>query len=105
MQLCFSLDLSSTRGLAYKWTETFPMENLKLSDIDVQEGRALFVDVGGAGGHQCISLRQRFPDLKGKVVLQDQPAVIATGDEQNLSKHEVEIMAYDFLPTSAGEIC
>ncbi|RYP61011.1 hypothetical protein DL770_009862 [Monosporascus sp. CRB-9-2] len=36
----------------------------------------LFVDVGGAMGSQCIVFRQRYPDLPGRVILQDLPHVV-----------------------------
>ncbi|KAH6668493.1 hypothetical protein B0J14DRAFT_675301, partial [Halenospora varia] len=31
----------------------------------------LFVDIGGGNGHQCEELFNRYPDLKGRVVLED----------------------------------
>ncbi|RYP37879.1 hypothetical protein DL767_002751 [Monosporascus sp. MG133] len=36
----------------------------------------LFVDVGGAMGSQCIVFRQRYPDLPGRVILQDLQHVV-----------------------------
>ena len=36
----------------------------------------LFVDVSGSTGPQSRTLRQRFPDLPGRVLLQDRPEVI-----------------------------
>ncbi|KAH9886148.1 putative sterigmatocystin 8-O-methyltransferase precursor [Xylariomycetidae sp. FL2044] len=55
-----------------------------LDVLDVQElftrdtsaSTPLFVDVGGAMGHQCIAFRRKFPDVPGRVVLQDIPPVI-----------------------------
>ncbi|KAI8946387.1 S-adenosyl-L-methionine-dependent methyltransferase [Xylaria longipes] len=31
----------------------------------------IFVDIGGALGHQCIALRQKHPSLVGRIILQD----------------------------------
>lgn len=31
----------------------------------------VFVDVGGGFGHQCLDLRKRYPNLQGRVILQD----------------------------------
>ncbi len=36
----------------------------------------VFVDVGGGFGHQCARLTGRFPELKGRVVLQDRAETI-----------------------------
>lgn len=44
---------------------------------DVDESTPIFVDVGGAKGHQCIALRKRFPTLTGRIVLQEQAHVVA----------------------------
>jgi demethylsterigmatocystin 6-O-methyltransferase len=37
--------------------------------------RVFFVDVGGGHGHQCIEVRNKFPNLEGQLVLQDLPEV------------------------------
>ncbi|KAH9872145.1 hypothetical protein IAQ61_004980 [Plenodomus lingam] len=37
----------------------------------------LFVDIGGSTGPQSRELRKRFPNLKGRVLLQDRPEVVA----------------------------
>ena len=54
---------------------------------------AVFVDVGGGTGQQCVALKEKFPDLPGKVILQDLPAVIA---EAKLPEG-IETMVYDFF--------
>ncbi|PHH70098.1 hypothetical protein CDD82_7343 [Ophiocordyceps australis] len=36
----------------------------------------LFVDVGGSTGSQCLALRQRYPNLPGRVMIQDRPEVV-----------------------------
>ena len=52
----------------------------------------LFVDVGGGVGHQCLALVTRFPSLKGRVILQDLPAVLARAAPLK----GVDFMAHDF---------
>jgi hypothetical protein len=53
----------------------------------------IFVDVGGGNGHQCALLQKKFPSLKGRLVLQDRPAVL----ENAITDERVERMAYDYL--------
>ncbi|KAF1966704.1 o-methyltransferas-like protein [Bimuria novae-zelandiae CBS 107.79] len=61
---------------------------------DWSSGRgAVFVDVGGGTGQQCKALREKFPDLPGKVVLQDLPTMVAKAE----ALEGVEAMAYDFF--------
>ncbi|KAJ6014396.1 hypothetical protein N7540_008987 [Penicillium herquei] len=72
------------------WLDLFPIEQ-KCQGIAPEQ--ALFVDVGGGIGHQCIALRERLPASKNKVILQDLDVVVAQA-----IKHEgVEVMAHDFL--------
>ncbi|KAJ4371318.1 hypothetical protein N0V83_004535 [Neocucurbitaria cava] len=42
----------------------------------------LFVDIGGSTGPQSRELRKRFPNLKGRVLLQDRPEVVAQAKEE-----------------------
>ncbi|PYH89221.1 S-adenosyl-L-methionine-dependent methyltransferase [Aspergillus ellipticus CBS 707.79] len=55
--------------------------------------RALFVDIGGGFGHQCIAFKQRYPQLEGRVIVQDLALTTANAVEYP----GVEAMAYDFF--------
>ena len=72
---------------------------LDVLDFGVELGRdttadtPVFVDVGGGNGQQCVSLQQRYPDMKGRIVLQDRPRILANA----ITDERVERMDYDFL--------
>ncbi|KAF7595501.1 hypothetical protein BBP40_005837 [Aspergillus hancockii] len=53
------------------WANIFSLVDGKASPDEV-----LFVDVGGGIGHQCARLRAHYPDLQGRVVVQDVERVI-----------------------------
>ena len=58
----------------------------------------VFVDVGGAMGHQCIALRQRYPELLGRVILQDQEQVISQVKASPLPGFtNIETHSHDFF--------
>ncbi|KFY19011.1 hypothetical protein V493_08197 [Pseudogymnoascus sp. VKM F-4281 (FW-2241)] len=38
--------------------------------------KPFFVDVGGGYGHQCVQLRDKYPNLHGRIVLEDLPAAV-----------------------------
>ncbi len=40
--------------------------------------KVFFVDVGGGHGHELLQFRERFPNLKARMVLQDQEDIIQT---------------------------
>lgn len=56
------------------WLDNFPHE-LLLADPDSE--KPLFLDVGGGLGWQCHALKQRLPQIKRKVMVQDIEQVIA----------------------------
>lgn len=58
-----------------------------LTDTDVA-----FVDVGGGNGHQCVELKEKIPDLPGRVILQDRPDILA----KSLDAEGIEKMEYDY---------
>lgn len=55
--------------------------------------RAVFVNVGGGIGHQCAEFKESFPEVKGKVVLQD----LAQSIERALPTPGVNNMVHDFF--------
>ncbi|KAI1458153.1 S-adenosyl-L-methionine-dependent methyltransferase [Annulohypoxylon moriforme] len=67
------------------WTQCFRYGLPTIFDVfdikaeiaqDSTDSTILFVDVAGASGHQCIALKQRHPELSGRIILQDRPEVI-----------------------------
>ncbi|KAI1396528.1 S-adenosyl-L-methionine-dependent methyltransferase, partial [Hypoxylon fuscum] len=58
----------------------------------------LFIDVGGSMGAQCVEFRKRYPNLAGRVVLQDLPAVIEqVKAKPHPGSENVEAEPYDFF--------
>lgn len=53
----------------------------------------LFVDVGGGNGQQCVNLLTEYPNMKGRVILQDTPSVVQDAHPHN----RVERMGYDYF--------
>lgn len=76
------------------WLDAYPVET---TSRHLNPEEPLFVDVGGGLGHQCIALRQRFPQLSGKVILQDIPQTLAHA----IHHDKVEIQEQDFFEPQA----
>lgn len=71
------------KGMKGKWgawptTELYPFDTELevLSRTAVEEDGVFIVDVGGSHGFTMKEIRETFPDLKGKIVVQDIPSVI-----------------------------
>ena len=60
---------------------------------DLSSDAVAFVDVGGGAGHQGVALKERFPKLKGRIIIQDKPTVLAAA----LHDEGIEKWDYDFF--------
>ncbi|KAL4894331.1 S-adenosyl-L-methionine-dependent methyltransferase [Aspergillus ambiguus] len=54
------------------WFKIYPVQE----KLRVSPDRVLLVDIGGGVGHDITAFKKQFPDLPGKLVLQDLPQVI-----------------------------
>ena len=67
-----------------------------LLNKNTDDSTVVFVDIGGAKGHQCVALKKRSPDLAGRVVLQDQPEVLEEARTNPLPGFQgIETQAYN----------
>lgn len=74
-----------------EWLDVFPLRDFLGDNVLVDT--PVFVDVGGSFGQQCIRLREKYPDLPGRVICQDLPATI----EQAPRIPGIEFMSHDFF--------
>ncbi|KAL1971164.1 hypothetical protein VTN77DRAFT_115 [Rasamsonia byssochlamydoides] len=72
------------------WLDVVPFAEAAQS---VGPERALFVDVGGSIGHQSARLRARYPDLPGRIIVQDLQETIQSAPPVE----GVEFMTHDFF--------
>ncbi|KUJ08091.1 o-methyltransferase-like protein [Mollisia scopiformis] len=68
----FQRFMTVQRAGAVSWLSVFPFKSL-LGDF---HGKTAFVYVGGGFGHQCIAIKETFPELSGKLELQDLPQTL-----------------------------
>jgi hypothetical protein len=79
--------------------DVYPLQEEVASAPPVESCRTLFVDIGGGVGHVGEALKQRHPDLPGRIILQDLPATIA----QAPSRPGVEAMAHDYFTSQPAQ--
>ena len=72
------------------WLSVFPFED-ETADCDSND--VVFVDVGGGIGHQCKELKEKYPNLKGRVIVQDLEHAIS----RRLEYPGVEGIVHDFF--------
>lgn len=66
-------------------------EGLNIGDNDV-----LLVDIGGSIGHDLLEFRRKWPDVRGRLVLQDRPEIIEKAKTMNLGPR-IEPTVHDFF--------
>ncbi|EHA22159.1 hypothetical protein ASPNIDRAFT_183622, partial [Aspergillus niger ATCC 1015] len=71
----------------------YPVDQL-LHQFPTGNNDVLLVDVGGGKGHDLNELCTKWPNLPGRLILQDQPAVLAEATGLHSS---IECMAHDFF--------
>lgn len=65
------------KTLGKKWFETVPVSDILAGATDDPDA-TLLVDIGGSAGHDVIAFHAAFPDLPGRLVLQDLPSIISS---------------------------
>ena len=75
------------------WLDWFPVKERMIDGLDRDANAVTMVDVGGNLGHELLDLKKRYPDLSGRLVLQDLPQTIKSVPETGV----FEAMAHDFF--------
>ncbi|KJZ71734.1 hypothetical protein HIM_08876 [Hirsutella minnesotensis 3608] len=73
------------------WLSVYPVTEESKGWTDAE--RPLYVNIGGGIGHQCAEFKQKYPDIPGRVILQDLPHSVA----QALPTPGVENIAHNFF--------
>lgn len=79
------------------WMEDdfYPAKERLIKGFDAENKDAvMFVDIAGGFGHYTEQFRSKFPDVPGRLIVQDLPVVI---DQVQGLHPRIEKMGYDFL--------
>ena len=90
------------KGGRSHWVNWFPVRKHILDKAPAQDGgggddddaTVLMVDIGGGRGHDLDSFIERFPDARGRFVLEDLPTVVADYQDAN---HRIEPVKHNFF--------
>ncbi|KAF2235852.1 S-adenosyl-L-methionine-dependent methyltransferase [Viridothelium virens] len=80
--------------LRLPWQDWFPVNRVVFDGYQEHVSDVSFVDVGGGLGHECQTLLKKFPNVKGRIVLEDLPHVI---DDVKELDPRIETFPMDFL--------
>ena len=93
-----------------RWIDVYPCaERLLNEGSAVAQDRApaappLLVDVGGGVGHDLAAFRAKFPEAKGRLILQDRPEVLADARRAEPPLlADIELTPHDFFTPQPAE--
>ena len=84
--------MASRREGRPSWFDIYPAEK-ELSSPERNDA-VILVDIGGNHGHDLVKLKARFPNLQGRLVLQDLPNVVA---EVEFNDRSISAMGHNFF--------
>lgn len=70
----------------------YPVQHL-IDGFKHEENAVMFVDVGGGMGQKTLALKKSFPDIPGRLIVQDTPQTISHAPTVD----GIEFMAHDFF--------
>ncbi|KAL2855717.1 S-adenosyl-L-methionine-dependent methyltransferase [Aspergillus pseudodeflectus] len=85
--------MEGDRGSRPGWVEWFPVEEQFIKGYKGGDEDVFLVDVAGGRGHDIKAFRDRFPDARGRFILEDLTHVI----EQALPGLEAEKLEFDLF--------
>lgn len=90
--------MEADRGSRPSWLEWFPVKEQLLDGYDASKGDVLLVDVAGGRGHDIQAFREKFPDVPGRLVVEDLPHVIDDIRNLDASIEKVKFNLFDPQP-------
>lgn len=72
----------------------YPVQEQLIEGATISENDVLLVDVGGSFGHDLSDFRQKWPNVPGRLVLQDLPEVVISVKDMD---HSIDVMGHDFF--------
>lgn len=79
------------------WLDFYPFAERILAGSESREDSVTVVDVGGGLGHVLLEIHERFPEIRGGLILQDLPKTIQQAEVEAEKRNKFELMAHDFF--------
>ena len=72
----FQLQMMGRSAERLPWIEWFPVQERIIDGFEDQEGAVLMVDVAGGRGHDLKDFHDKFPQVSGRLILEETPPVL-----------------------------
>lgn len=71
----------------------YPVHDRLIEGFDQSISDVMLVDVGGGWGQKSVAIKKEFPQLPGRIIVQDLPHIIASAPKTDMC----ELTAHDFF--------
>ena len=94
----FNSHMTGTHAGLSSWTDKkyFPIEERLVKGVSEEPESVFFIDVGGGNGHDINEMCQQNPNIKQRMILQDQASVIEELGDSKLDSR-IQPMAHNFF--------
>ncbi|KAJ5722500.1 S-adenosyl-L-methionine-dependent methyltransferase [Penicillium malachiteum] len=86
------------------WVDWFPVQERILDGYSGAPTDPLIVDVAGGSGRDMLVLKRKFPDLTGRVILEDLPAVINDIHFHDMGLEKIEHDVFNPQPVEGARV-
>ncbi|MCJ1310764.1 hypothetical protein MMC25_004431 [Agyrium rufum] len=93
----FNIWMKGQRKGRADWLDFYDFEKEILAGYIDEPNGVLMVDVGGGMGYELTSLKKKFPQIKGRLILQDLKETVAQAVEAAAPPQAFEPMVHDFF--------
>lgn len=93
----FNIFMKGRRDLSKSWLDFYPFAEQIVAGSESKEDSVLVVDVGGGLGQVLVKIREKFPDLQGKLILEDLPKTVQQAELELEKKDMFEAIGHDFF--------
>lgn len=90
----FNSLMQTVSSTTSSWLDFYAFEEEIIHGLEKSANAVLLVDIAGGLGHKLQELRLKFPNLPGRLFLQDLPKTIESADN---TKKAFETITHDFL--------
>ncbi|KAJ6021715.1 S-adenosyl-L-methionine-dependent methyltransferase [Penicillium herquei] len=86
------------------WVDWFPVQDRILDGYSGVPTDPLIVDMAGGSGRDMLAFKSKFPDLTGRVILQDLPAVFNDIHYHDMGFEKIEHDIFDRQPVEGARV-
>jgi len=88
----FNIFLGGQREARANWLDYYPLDG-EFEHCSTEKDAVFFLDIGGGLGQEIQAIRNRYPKVPGRMILQD----LSANTDQITSSEDMEAMTHDFF--------